>query len=69
MEKARVHFVFFCCSLHQPAEHRGELLSDTLRAAVSPVPFDTKASSNGNLLLRVSRNLMRKLWDLIDGRR
>lgn len=48
----------FCCGLLQPAEHRGEFLSDTLKAAVSPLPFDTKASSNVKSLVRASRNVI-----------
>lgn len=68
MKKNRVHLVFSVVASAN-LQNTEESFYLTPRTAVSPDPFDTKASSNGKLLLKVSRNLMRKLWDLIDGRR
>lgn len=67
--KKTSHYLF-CYGLLQPAEHKGVFLPGALRAAVSPVPSDTKAFSNVKSWSEpVGISERRKLWDLIDGGR
>lgn len=68
-EKNSTHYLF-CYGLLQPAEHKEVLLPGALRAAVSPVPSDTKAFSIVKSWSEpVGIPERRKLWDLIDGGR
>lgn len=64
-----MHYLF-CYGLLWPAGHKGVFLPGAPRAAVSPVPSDTKAFSNVKSWSEpVGISEKRKLWDLIDGGR